>query len=51
MIPVIRTYLLYLQTVVITAGTGATIIIECKYLQYVHRKSHILSRKTKYLEI
>ena len=50
MIPVIRIYLLYLylQTVLITAGPGDTIQNASK--QHIHRKRHILSLKSKYLE-
>ena len=48
MIPVKRTYLLYLQTVLIIAGPGVTIYNASK--QHVHGKRHILSLKSKFLE-
>ena len=47
MIPVIRIYLLYLQTVLITAGPSVTILNASR--QHVHNKCHILSLKRKYL--
>ena len=50
MIPVIRIYLLYLQTVLITAGPIISIKNASK--QHVHSKRHILSLKNnKYLDI
>ena len=48
MIPVIRIYLLYLQTVLIKAEPGVTIKNAGK--QHVHNKRHILSFKSKYME-
>ena len=48
MIPVKRIYLLYLRTVLITAGPGVTICNESK--QHVHGKRHILSLKSKFLQ-
>ena len=48
-IPVKRIYLLYLQTVQIIAGPSVTIKNESK--QHVHSKRHILSLKSKFLEI
>ena len=48
MITVIRIYLLYLQTVLITAAHSVTIQNASK--QHVHTKHHILSLKSKYLE-
>ena len=44
MIPVIRIYLLYLQTVLIIAGPGVTIQNASK--QHVHGKRHILPLKS-----
>ena len=44
MIPVKRIYLLYLQTVLITAGPGVTICNASK--EHVHGKRHILSLKS-----
>ena len=48
MIPVIRIYLMDLQTVVIIAGPSITILNASK--QHIHSKCHILSLKSKYLE-
>ena len=49
MISVIRIYLLYLQTVLITARHGVT--TENASKQHVHSKRNILSLKSVYLEI
>ena len=49
MIPVKKIYLLYLQTVLIVAGPGVTIYNASK--QHVHGKRHILSLKSKFLDL